>query len=140
MAAALTAAAMTLGELLGPVAAAHADREISDLVLDSRQVTAGAGFVAVPGSMGHGLDFAAQALERGASIVIYEPSPAHPVVPEPSLAVPGIRDRLGELASVFFGAFVSAVSIERHYLVCPLFALRRFRATRSAGVRPAGAP
>ena len=49
MSAALTAAAMTLGDLLGPGAAGHAGMQISDLVIDSRQVTPGAAFVAVPG-------------------------------------------------------------------------------------------
>ena len=114
MAAALTAAAMTLGDLLGPAAAGHADIEIRDLVIDSRQVTPGAAFVAVPGGVRHGLEFAAQALERGASIVLYVPDAEYPAVPEPSLAVPGLKDRLGELAAVFFasdGAYAEALGV-----------------------------
>lgn len=104
MSAALTAAAMTLGDLLGPGAAGHAGMQISDLVIDSRQVTPGAAFVAVPGGERHGLQFAAEALGRGAAIVLYAPDAAHPEVPEPSLAVPGLDDRLGELATAFFAA------------------------------------
>ena len=102
MSAALTAAAMTLGDLLGPGAAGHAAMEIRDLVIDSRQVTPGAAFLAVPGATRHGLDFAAEALERGAAIVLYAPDAGHREVPEPSLAVPGIDDRLGDLARAFF--------------------------------------
>jgi UDP-N-acetylmuramoyl-L-alanyl-D-glutamate--2,6-diaminopimelate ligase len=102
MAAALTAA-MTLGELLGSGAGAHAGIAIRDLVLDSRQVSAGAAFVAVPGGRNHGLEFAEQALARGAAVVLYEPSPAFARVPEPSVAVPDLRSRLGDLAKTYFG-------------------------------------
>ncbi len=102
MSAALTAAAMTLGDLLGPGAAGHAAMEIRDLVIDSRQVTPGAAFIAVPGGARHGLDFAAQALERGAAIVLFAPDAEHPEVPEPSLAVPGLGEQLGDLARAFF--------------------------------------
>ncbi len=102
MAAALTAA-MTLAELLGPVAAVHSDLEINDLVLDSRQATAGAGFVAVPGGREHGLRYADDALSRGASVVLYEPCAEFPVVPEPSVAIPELKSRIGELARTFYG-------------------------------------
>ena len=102
MSAALTAAAMTLGDLLGSGAAGHAAVEIRDLVIDSRQVTPGAAFIAVPGGTRHGLDFAAEALERGAAIVLYAPDADHGAVPEPSLAVAGLDDRLGDLARAFF--------------------------------------
>ena len=54
-------AAMTLGELLGPAAGAHASVAVTDLVSDSRQVTPGAAFVALAGESRHGLDFAADA-------------------------------------------------------------------------------
>lgn len=104
MSAAITAAAMTLGDLLGPGAAGHAAMEIRDLVIDSRQVTPGAAFLAVPGGTRHGLDFAAEALERGAAIVIYAPAADRREIPEPSLAVPGLDARLGDLARAFFAA------------------------------------
>lgn len=103
MMAAPAVASMTLGELLGDAAGAHGDRGITDLVVDSRQVSDGAAFLAVPGGGRHGLDFAADALARGAAIVLYEPSAGHEPVAEPSLAVPGLRARFGELASRFFG-------------------------------------
>jgi UDP-N-acetylmuramoyl-L-alanyl-D-glutamate--2,6-diaminopimelate ligase len=103
MGAALTVAAMTLGELVGPAAGAHAAIEVHDLVLDDRQVSAGAAFVALPGARTHGLEFARQALGRGAAVVLYEPGPAPGTVPAPSVAVPGLNARLGELARAFFG-------------------------------------
>lgn len=103
MAATLTVAAMTLGELLGSAAANHADLRITDLVLDSRQVTPGAAFLALPGTATHGLEFAAEARARGAVIVLYEPDAEHVGVTEPSLAVPGLRGQLGSLGRRFFG-------------------------------------
>jgi len=107
MCATLTAA-MTLGELLGPAAGPHAAIEISDLVMDSRDVRPGAAFVAVPGETRHGLDFAAAAHAQGAAVILYEPSPAHAAVPEPAVAVPGLRRGLGDLARRFFGPVTRA--------------------------------
>ena len=52
MAAALKPGLLRLGDLLGPTAGAHANLEIRDLVLDSRQVGPGAAFVALPGGLG----------------------------------------------------------------------------------------
>ena len=102
MAAALTVQPKTLGDLLGAAAGRYAELPISDLVLDSRQVTSGAAFIALAGAREHGLKFAAEALARGAVVVLYEPSDAHAQVPEPSIALPGLRGRLAELARKFF--------------------------------------
>src|SRR5690606_14210084 len=77
---------------------------VRDLVLDSRQVTPGAAFVAVPGGTAHGLDHAAAALAHGAVVVLYEPRAANERVPGPSVAVPDLKARLGEIARAFFGA------------------------------------
>jgi UDP-N-acetylmuramoyl-L-alanyl-D-glutamate--2,6-diaminopimelate ligase len=96
-------AAMALGELLGPTAGLYSSLEICDLALDDRQVTAGAAFIAVAGARRHGLEFASRALERGAAVVLYEPAPDHATVAGPSLAVPGLKGRLGELARAFYG-------------------------------------
>ena len=73
MMAALTVTAITLGELLGPSAGAHAEARISDLVLDSRDARAGAAFVAVQGGREHGMRYAADASARGAAAVLYDP-------------------------------------------------------------------
>lgn len=103
MMAALKHTDVTLGELLGAAAGGFAHVPITDLTLDSRTVTPGAAFVALEGARTHGLDHAAQAIARGAAVVLYEPNGARAHVPGPCLAVPKLRERLGELASEFFG-------------------------------------
>lgn len=96
-------AAMTLGELLGSAAGAHERITVTDLVSDSREVTPGAAFIALAGHRSHGLDHAAEALAAGASIVVYEPPAGGVDVPAPSLALPGLTRRLGELGRKFYG-------------------------------------
>jgi len=96
-------AAMTLGELLGPAAGAHGALAVTDLVSDSRQVTPGTAFIALRGTRSHGLDFADEVLAAGAAIIIYEPDSEHREVPESALALPGLRERLGDIAQHFFG-------------------------------------
>src|SRR5690606_14281400 len=88
MAAALKRRPVTLGDLLGPEAGEHAATQVKDLVLDSRQVTPGAAFVAVAGAREHGARHAAEALGRGASVVLYEPAADIEAPPRPSVAVP----------------------------------------------------
>jgi UDP-N-acetylmuramoyl-L-alanyl-D-glutamate--2,6-diaminopimelate ligase len=102
MMATLQTAGRTLGDLLGAAAGGYARLAIADLTLDSRQVMPGAAFIALAGSREHGLAHAAEALARGAAIVLYEPAPGHGEVLGPSLGVPGLKARLGELASAFF--------------------------------------
>ena len=92
----------TLGEILGADAGAYARTAITDLTLDSREVVPGAAFVALQGAREHGLRYAAEALARGAAIVLYEPSAVYADAPMPSLAVPNLRVRCGELARAFF--------------------------------------
>jgi UDP-N-acetylmuramoyl-L-alanyl-D-glutamate--2,6-diaminopimelate ligase len=104
MMAALAARARTLGDLLGKAAGAHARLAITDLTLDSRQVLPGAAFIAVPGGREHGLAYAEQALARGAAVVLYEPSSVFVEPPEPCVAVPDLKARLGELARAFYAA------------------------------------
>jgi UDP-N-acetylmuramoyl-L-alanyl-D-glutamate--2,6-diaminopimelate ligase len=101
MMAAFAARAQTLGELLGGAAGGHSRLVVTDLVLDSRQVRPGAAFVAIPGAREHGLVYARRALELGAAIVLYEPAVGL-AAPQPSIAVPGLKARLGELARAFY--------------------------------------
>ena len=91
-----------LGEILGADAGAYARLALTDLTLDSREVIPGAAFVALQGAREHGLRYAADALARGAAIVLYEPSEVYADPPMPSLAVPNLHKRLGELAHAFF--------------------------------------
>jgi UDP-N-acetylmuramoyl-L-alanyl-D-glutamate--2,6-diaminopimelate ligase len=53
-------------------------------------VRPGAAFVALRGSRDHGLKYAQQARERGAAIVLYEPTNDSSEAPQPSLAVPAL--------------------------------------------------
>ena len=102
--AALAARGRTLGDLLGSAAGGYARLEITDLTLDSRAVRTGAAFVAVPGAREHGLKYAREALQRGAAIVLYEPAVGSGEPPQPSLAVPNFKARLGVLAHAFYQA------------------------------------
>jgi UDP-N-acetylmuramoyl-L-alanyl-D-glutamate--2,6-diaminopimelate ligase len=92
----------TLGELLGKAAGGYARLAITDLTLDSRGVRPGAAFIALRGSREHGVRYARAALDAGAAIVLYEPGEGAGDAPQPSLAVPLLRARLGELARAFF--------------------------------------
>ncbi len=66
-----------LGEILdlsGPDAAL-ASREIGGICADSRKVRPGDAFFAIPGVKSDGLAYAAQALEKGASVIVGERAP-----------------------------------------------------------------
>jgi UDP-N-acetylmuramoyl-L-alanyl-D-glutamate--2,6-diaminopimelate ligase len=84
----------------------HNDSRVSDLTLDSREVRAGSLFFALPGRKAHGLDFAADAAARGASVVLWEPRAdlAPPSLPPSvfSAAVPDLKNRVGRIADRFF--------------------------------------
>ena len=104
MAAAAVGTVMTLGELLGGVPAELSGIEITDLVMDSRQASPGAAFIAVQGGESHGLEYVREAVAHGASIVLFEPSPGvgAPAVDVPNVAVANLRGRIGELGRRFF--------------------------------------
>jgi len=103
MAAKAASRGRTLAEILGADAGAYGRTEITDLTLDSREVVPGAAFVALQGAREHGLRYAADALARGAAIVLYEPSEVYADAPIPSLAVPNLHKRCGDLANAFYG-------------------------------------
>jgi UDP-N-acetylmuramoyl-L-alanyl-D-glutamate--2,6-diaminopimelate ligase len=94
--------AMNLAELLPDVAGIPGDLVVTGLVMDSRSVQPGDGFVAIAGFGAHGRLFAEQAKAAGARAILFEP-PAPETAPAPSdaIAVPGLRARLGELADRF---------------------------------------
>ncbi|WP_418277214.1 UDP-N-acetylmuramoyl-tripeptide--D-alanyl-D-alanine ligase [Isoptericola jiangsuensis] len=83
-------AAATSGTLHGAAGAVVT----SDVVIDSREVGAGALFVALPGEHVDGHDFAAAAHEAGAALVLA----ARPLDGVPTVVVPDVRTALGELA------------------------------------------
>jgi UDP-N-acetylmuramoyl-L-alanyl-D-glutamate--2,6-diaminopimelate ligase len=82
------------------------EARVADLTLDSRQVRAGSLFFALPGQNVHGLNFAADAATRGASVVLWE---AGDEVPAPVLppgvfaaAIPNLKKLVGRIADRFF--------------------------------------
>ena len=79
---------------------------VNDLTLDSRSVRAGSLFFALPGHANHGLTFAADAVARGASAVLWEPSAdfAAPELPPGIFGaeIPGLSKLVGRIADRFF--------------------------------------
>ena len=75
---------------------------ISGLALDSRRVRRGDAFLALRGSQGHGIQFAASAVQRGAQVVLAEA----PVVDVAELDVPvlwidHLHQQVSEIAARF---------------------------------------
>jgi UDP-N-acetylmuramoyl-L-alanyl-D-glutamate--2,6-diaminopimelate ligase len=130
--------APALHRLLAGIVAVPEDIAVSDVTLDSREVTPGSLFLACRGRGAgqgkgavHGIEFAAQAAERGARAVLYET----PVAGETRaldaaarllqrvrqragqdeeqlvVAVPDLRSHLGVIADRFFGAPSQAMHV-----------------------------
>jgi UDP-N-acetylmuramoyl-L-alanyl-D-glutamate--2,6-diaminopimelate ligase len=102
----LVPAPVTLAQLLDGFAdAGQAGAALArGLTLDSRQVAPGDAFVALGGSQRHGIEFAQQAVARGAGAVLFEPPAVPPTLPVPAIAVPDLRLKLGAIADRFYGA------------------------------------
>ena len=95
---------MALAELLADVDVPR-DIVVRGLTLDSRSVQSGDAFVAIAGFGAHGLNFAAQAKENGASAILFEPPvPDGLEAPRDAIAVPGLRARMGTMADRFHAA------------------------------------
>jgi len=96
--------AMTLHELLeGWVNDAPALR-LTGISLDNREIKPGDVFVAIQGQLVHGLDYARAAVAAGAVAVVHDGLKAVPELGVPAIKIVGLGDRLGELASRFYGA------------------------------------
>ena len=76
---------------------------VSGLALDSRRVNRGDAFFALRGTQGHGIEFAASAVQRGAQVVLAE-APVVDVGPldVPLLWIEGLTDQVGEIAARFY--------------------------------------
>ncbi|MDS4020096.1 MAG: UDP-N-acetylmuramoyl-L-alanyl-D-glutamate--2,6-diaminopimelate ligase [Candidatus Competibacter sp.] len=104
------ASRFALGELLAgfaEVPAALTDRPVTGLAADSREIRSGEVFLAVRGGRRHGLDFLNAVRAAGAMAVLWEPPydgalPAGDASPA-LLAVPGLRQKMGLIASRFYG-------------------------------------
>ncbi len=98
-----------LAELVAGFASVPPQLTVSDVTLDSRAVSPGALFLACRGRTHHGLEFAGEALARGACAVLYEPDGAHALPAALAAAsfvaaVPELGARAGVIADRFFGA------------------------------------
>jgi len=91
------------------------DAQVVDLAIDSREVREGFLFFALRGERSHGLAYLAEAVARGASVVLWEPGPdvEAPLLP-PSLFTAPVADLsklVGRIADRFFRWPSSQLSI-----------------------------
>jgi UDP-N-acetylmuramoyl-L-alanyl-D-glutamate--2,6-diaminopimelate ligase len=97
-----------LTELLTGAAGLVHDGDIAGLSLDSRKLAPGEAFIALAGANQHGLKYAAQALERGAAVILYDPAGGGAALATelngaPLVAVENLGRKLGGLAADFYG-------------------------------------
>ncbi|WP_424681872.1 UDP-N-acetylmuramoyl-L-alanyl-D-glutamate--2,6-diaminopimelate ligase [Frateuria sp. YIM B11624] len=84
-------------------AGALGDLRICGLTLGSRQVQPGEAFVALHGTRAHGIAYAAEAVARGAAVVLAEaPAVAGFTPGVPVLWIDDLHARLGEIAARFY--------------------------------------
>src|SRR5687768_12236257 len=78
------------------------ERQIAGIAYDSRRVTPGMLFVAIPGQHADGHEFVSNAVDRGATAVICERNGiAHPRATK--IKVPDVREALARSAVAFYG-------------------------------------
>ena len=113
-----TAASRALSDLTAGLISVPADVAVTDVTLDSRAVSPGALFLACRGRTHHGLQFAPEAIARGARAVLYEVNGEAPSDPQPEFgseifvaAVPLLSQRVGIIADRFFGAPAQALTV-----------------------------
>ncbi len=96
---------MSLADLLGSCAAAWPQVQVRGVQLDSRRVSPGDLFLAVPGGSHDGRQFIEQAIASGAVAVAAEPPVAGYVdaVPVPLLEIPELALEAGAIAARFYG-------------------------------------
>jgi UDP-N-acetylmuramoyl-L-alanyl-D-glutamate--2,6-diaminopimelate ligase len=103
---------LRLSELAGSVPAARleggAEVEVSSVGFDSRRMAPGGLFVAIQGLQRDGLDFAPEAVARGAVAIASE---SRPPLDIPWLRVRDAREALGRLASTLLGAPAEALKL-----------------------------
>ncbi|MGQ0529572.1 MAG: UDP-N-acetylmuramoyl-L-alanyl-D-glutamate--2,6-diaminopimelate ligase [Panacagrimonas sp.] len=93
-----------LDQLLAGFATQVPPLPVSGLALDSRHLRAGEAFIALRGTREHGLTHLPQALSRGASAIVWEPTATttEPRASVPCIAVDQLSARIGEIAARFF--------------------------------------
>ncbi|HKZ74500.1 MAG TPA: Mur ligase family protein, partial [Steroidobacteraceae bacterium] len=117
-----TAGSQRLVDLVGDILPVPADVEVGDVTLDSRAVRPGALFLACRGLTRHGLEFAPEAVARGARAVLFDAEGAPPAaLAEVKSATSGARafaapvaalgSHVGTIADRFFGAPSAALTV-----------------------------
>ena len=115
------AARISLAELTAGLVAVPAGIVVTDVTLDSRAATPGALFLACRGRTHHGLEFAQQAVARGARAVLYEDAAdaqrafRTSARRSSSPRVPELSRHVGTIADRFFGAPSQALTRRRHH-------------------------
>ncbi len=104
---------MSLSALLHGVATVSEDVMLSGISIDSRKLAPGGLFLACRGHAVHGASFARQAVQAGAAAVVFDPddAPSLDGLAVPAVAVPGLADRLGHIASAFYRAPSSELDV-----------------------------
>lgn len=97
-----TVSLAVLGATFEP-SASWPDVPITGLALDSRTVKPGDGFFALSGTRNSGLAYVGEAVARGARVVFVDSEEAVPALPVPVVRIPGIRTKVGMIASRYFG-------------------------------------
>lgn len=82
--------------------------DVADITMHSADVSPGGLFLACAGARHHGLQYLDEALQRGPRAVVWEPlgTQGDPQLPAAvcGFAVPGLRQRLGDIANRFFAS------------------------------------
>ena len=101
-----TAFSMSLAELLGGLVdgldGSVARITATGLTLDSRRLTPGDLFIALRGEAHDGHAYLADAAGAGAVAALVEETPASSAADLPTVRVPGLRRRIGEIAARFY--------------------------------------
>ncbi len=84
---------------------------VSGLTLDSRRVRRGDAFLALTGVRSHGIAFAAEAIRRGAQVVLAEGPAVETALDVPVLWVDGLRSQVSEIAARFYGRPAEALRV-----------------------------
>ncbi len=101
-------------ETLFPGVAGVPALRVHGLANDSRRVGDGSLFLATPGATTHGLRFAADVIERGAAAIAYDPDgvdDAPVAFAVPTFAVPGLGQKLGDVANRFYDTPSAAMNV-----------------------------
>jgi UDP-N-acetylmuramoyl-L-alanyl-D-glutamate--2,6-diaminopimelate ligase len=107
--------ARSLAELTAGLVAVPAGIVVTDVTIDSRAASPGSLFLACRGRSHHGLEFATQAVARGARAVLYDAADARAVPDFGSeifvAAVPDLSRHVGTIADRFFGSPSQAITV-----------------------------